>query len=46
MDAGLKADGSVTTMMGNDAFDAAGKLLSCDTDAVFGDHVRSDYTTA
>jgi YD repeat-containing protein len=44
VDHGLKDDGSLKTMMTNDAFDAAGNVLAYHTDAMVNDHIRSDYT--
>jgi YD repeat-containing protein len=43
VDQGLKDDGSLKTMMVNDAFDAAGNVLAYHTDAMVNDHIRSDY---
>jgi YD repeat-containing protein len=44
VDQGLKDDGSLKTMMVNDAFDGAGNVLAYHTDAMVNDHIRSDYT--
>jgi len=45
LDQALKANGAARSLLVNEQFDAAGKVLRYRTESMVGEHVRNDYVT-